>query len=211
MFPVSDVIPSRTRPVVTIGLLLVSAAVFLWELHLDPHARHLLFQTFGVVPVNPAWVATVTSLFVHDGWIQFASNMACLWIFGDNVEDTMGRVTFLLFYITSAIVTAIVHVALHASSLTPLVGASGAIAAVMAAYFVLFPRSQVLTIVFLISRIDVAEVPAIFLLAAWLFLQLLSGAHAGATFTTQMAGFLLGLATGVVVRRTTSRWREDKR
>ena len=74
----------------TIGLLLVSAAVFLWELHLDPHARHLLFQTFGVVPVNPAWVATVTSLFVHDGWIQFASNMACLWIFGDNVEDTMG-------------------------------------------------------------------------------------------------------------------------
>jgi membrane associated rhomboid family serine protease len=208
MLPVADVIPSRTRPVVTIGLLLASVGVFLWELHLEPHARRQFFQTFGVVPVNPTWVGTVTSAFVHDGWIQFASNTACLWIFGANVEDTMGRVSFLLFYISSAIVTTLVHVALHASSLTPLVGASGAIAAVMAAYFVLFPRSQVLTIVFLISRIDIAEVPAIFLLAAWLFLQLLSGAQAGAAFTTHMAGLLLGILTGLVVRRTTSRWEE---
>ncbi len=213
MFPVSDVIPSRTKPYVTIGLIAVNAVIFLYELQLDRHEMYRLATELGVVPGAFAWHAVPASLFIHDGWIHFAGNMLYLWIFGDNVEDVMGRGPFLLFYLASGSLAAVAYAGLHPGSPVPLVGASGAIAAVMGAYFVLYPRSQVLTAVFLIFYLDLIEVPAIFFLGVWLLLQLFSGlasmgaqgAAGSVAFDTHIVGFVTGTVVGLALRRR-SRW-----
>jgi len=214
MFPVSDVIPSRTRPWVTIGLIVANAAVFVYELQLDRHQMYELAHTLGVVPVSFEWTNVLTSVFIHDGWIHFGGNMLYLWIFGDNVEDAMGHGAYLLFYMTSGVLAALSHTGLHPGSTAPLIGASGAIAAVMGAYFVLYPRSQVLTAIFLVLYLDLIEVPAVFFLGMWLVMQLASGlasmgaqaADGGVAIGAYIAGFAVGIATGLTLKRRKPRW-----
>ena len=214
MFPVSDVIPSRTTPYVTIVLIAANAVAFLYELQLDRQQMYDLAHTWGVVPADRAWAKMFTSLFVHDGWIHFGGNMLYLWIFGDNVEDSMGHTAYLFFYLATGVLAALAHAAVHPSSTVPLIGASGAVAAVMGAYFVLYPRSQVLTAIFLVLYLDVIEVPAIFFLGIWLIMQLLSSfasmgaqaADAGVAFAAHVAGFAVGAGTGIAMRRRSRAW-----
>ena len=106
MFPVSDVIPSRTKPVVTVALIALTSAVFLYELQLDRREMYGFARSFGVVPADVVWFHTFTSAFLHDGWIHFAGNMLYLWIFGDNVEDSLGHAGFAVFYLAAAAISA---------------------------------------------------------------------------------------------------------
>ena len=208
MFPVSDVIPSRSRPIVTIALIAINTLVFLYELQLDRRHLYELAHRFGAVPADFYWPRAITSAFLHDGWIHFGGNMLYLWIFGDNVEDAMGHAGFAVFYLAAAVLAAAAHAALNPSSVAPLVGASGAVAAIMGVYFVLYPRSQVLTAVFLVLYLDVVEVPAIIFLGVWLAMQLVAGlasmgtgaADGGLAFGAHLAGFLVGIAAGVALR-----------
>ena len=208
MFPVSDVIPSRTRPVATIGLIVLTSLTFLYELRLDRRELYVLAHGLGVVPAEFSWIRTVTSAFLHDGWIHFGGNMLYLWIFGDNVEDAMGHVLFVLFYLLSAALAAATYAAFNPASAAPLIGASGAVAAVMGAYFVLYPRSQVLTAVFLVLYLDLIEVPAIVFLGVWLGMQLIAGlasmgtgaADGGLAISAHLAGFLVGMIAGLTLR-----------
>jgi rhomboid family protein len=208
MFPVSDVIPSRRKPVATIAFIALNTLVFLYELQLDRGQLYELAHALGVIPANFQWPRALTSAFLHDGWIQFAANMLYLWIFGDNVEDAMGHLSFVGFYLASAMVAAAAYAALNPSSAAPLIGASGAVAAIMGAYFALYPRSQVLTAVFLVFYRDLIEVPAIIFLGVWLGLQLLAAlasmgtgaADGGLTIGAQVAGFLVGLGAGLALR-----------
>jgi membrane associated rhomboid family serine protease len=214
MFPVSDVIPSRSKPVVTVVLMAITMLVFVYELQLDAFRMHDFARTFGVVPAQVSWMALVTGLFVHDGWIQLGANMVCLWIFGDNVEDAAGHAGFLLFYLASGLGATLVHVLLYGGSTAPLMGANAAIAAVMAAYFVLYPRSQVLTALVVPFRLHVFEVPAIFLPGIWLVLQLVSrvslsrtdAVDLGLAFTAHVAGAVLGVIAGIVLKRRQRPW-----
>ena len=213
MFPVSDVIPSRTTPFVTIGLIAANALVFLYELQLQPQEMFDFARAFGFVPADPSASRLVSSVFVHDGWIHFGGNMLYLWIFGDNIEDALGHLAFLAFYLGAGALAALAHVALHPSSTAPLIGASGAVAAVMGAYFVLYPRSQVLTAIFLVLYMDIVEVPAIVFLGVWLVMQLLSGlasmgagAAGGVAFAAHVAGFIAGAVTGIVVKSRRRMW-----
>ena len=207
MFPVSDVIPSKTTPFVTVGLIILNSVVFLYEFQLSRPELQLFVQMFGVIPADFTWGSVVTSMFLHEGWMHLIGNMLYLWIFGDNVEDAMGRLPFVAFYLSSTVLAAAAHAALHSSSAAPLIGASGAVAAVMGVYFVLYPRSQVLTAVFLL-RLDVIEVPAIIFLGAWLGLQLLTGlvsmgtgaADGGLSIGGYVAGFAVGAAAGLALR-----------
>ena len=209
MFPVSDVIPSRTKPVVTVALIALTSAVFLYELQLDRHEMYGLARSFGVVPTDVVWFHTLTSAFLHDGWIHFVGNMLYLWIFGDNVEDSLGHAGFAVFYLAAAAISASAHALLNPSSLAPLIGASGAIAAILGAYFVLYPRSQVLTAVFLILYLDVIEVPAVIFLGVWLVMQLAAGlasmgagaADGGMAIGAHLTGFAVGLVTGVFLKQ----------
>ena len=209
MFPVSDVIPSRTRPVVTVALIVLTSVVFLYELQLDRAEMYGFARAFGVIPADIAWFQPFTSAFLHDGWIHFAGNMLYLWIFGDNVEDALGHAGFAVFYLATAAISAWGHAMLNPTSLAPLIGASGAIAAILGAYFVLYPRSQVLTAVFLILYLDVIEVPAVIFLGVWMVIQLAAGlasmgagaADGGMAIAAHLTGFGVGLVAGVFLRR----------
>ncbi len=208
MFPVSDVIPSRTTPFVTVGLIAANALAFLYELQLRPADLQVFTEVFGVVPAAFAWPTVLTSMFLHGGWMHMLGNMLYLWIFGDNVEDRLGHVGFLIFYLFCGTAAALAQVAVNPLSFVPMIGASGAIAGVMGAYFVLYPRSRVLTAIFVIVFMDLVEIPAIFFLGIWFMMQLFSGvgslgAHSaggGVAFWAHVGGFVTGLLIGLAWR-----------
>jgi len=149
------------------------------------------------VPI-PIWLTLLTSLFLHGGILHLLGNMLYLWIFGDNVEDAMGPVRFLVFYLLCGIVAALAQIAIGLGSTVPMVGASGAIAGVLAAYFMLFPRSRVLTLIPLFFFLRMVTVPAVFLLGFWFLWQVISGAGSfgssgGVAFFAHIGGFIAGL------------------
>ncbi len=208
MFPVSDVIPSKTTPFVTVGLIVINALVFLYELQLSRPELQLFAEFFGVVPAYFTWPTVVTSMFLHDGWLHVIGNMLYLWIFGDNVEDRLGHLGYLVFYLVCGTAAALGQVAVSADSAIPMIGASGAIAGVMGAYFVLYPHSRVLTVVFLVFFLDMIEIPAIFFLGIWFVKELLRGVgslgtrtmNGGIAVWAHVIGFAVGGLVGVFCR-----------
>ena len=204
MIPLYDVIPSRTIPVVTIGLIAVNALVFLFELSLGT-SLDLFLYSYGLIPAEFSIATLLTSMFLHGGLSHVGGNMLFLWIFGDNVEDRVGHVRFLAFYLLCGAAAALAQTLMHPASLLPMVGASGAVAGVMGAYFVLYPRSQIVTFVFF----TFVEVPAIVFLGLWFVIQFLSGVGSvaatavsgGIAFWAHVAGFAAGVAGVFVFRR----------
>ena len=208
MFPLADVIPSRTTPVVTVSLIAINALAFLFQLTLSDNELQQLVQQYGVVPADFSWVSVMTSMFLHGGWLHFLGNMLYLWIFGDNVEDRMGHGWYLIFYLLCGTAAAVGQAITQPYSLIPMIGASGAIAGVMGAYFVLFPHSRVLTIVFILLFVDIIEIPAIFFLGIWFLMQFFSGvgsldsgsASGGVAFWAHVVGFATGAGIGAMWR-----------
>src|SRR6187401_911966 len=215
MIPLSDVIPSRTKPVVTVGLIVVNAVVFLYQLMLPEPALQVFVGSYALIPAWFSVPALFTSQFLHGGWMHVISNMLYLWIFGDNVEDRLGHIPFLIFYLGAGAVAALLQTLFNPFSSVPMLGASGAIAGVMGAYFVLYPQSRVLTLIFLFIFVDIVEIPAIFFLGIWFLMQLLDGvgslgigsAAGGVAFWAHVGGFVVGAAFGLVLRvRGVKRW-----
>jgi membrane associated rhomboid family serine protease len=208
MFPVSDVIPSRTTPVVTIALIALNALAFVYELLLDEPGLQSLVETFGVVPAVFSWPTVFTSMFLHGGWVHIFGNMLYLWIFGDNVEDRMGHGRYLVFYLFCGAAAALGQLAMNPLSTLPMIGASGAVAGVMGAYFVMYPQSRVLTAVFIVFFMDLIEIPAVFFLGIWFLMQLFSGvgsigvdaADAAIAFWAHVIGFAGGALVGALWR-----------
>jgi membrane associated rhomboid family serine protease len=215
MFPVSDVIPSRTVPFVTVGLIVVNVLVFLYQLTLGPTELRLFMSTYAVIPAWFWWPTLITSQFLHAGWMHIIWNMVYLWIFGDNVEDRLGHVLYLIFYLGAGAAAATLQVLFNPLSGIPMVGASGAIAGVMGAYFVLYPQSRVLTAIFIVFFFDLVEIPAVFFLGFWFLMQLLSGVGSlgggsagggGTAFWAHVGGFVVGVLVGLVLRRRSRQW-----
>ena len=200
MIPLRDVIPSRTWPYVTVTIIVVNALVFVFELRLPLTDRARFIEVYGIVPASVTSLSLLTSMFLHGGWLHFLGNMLYLWIFGDNVEDRVGYGRFIVFYSTCGLAATLAQVISNPTSVVPMVGASGAIAGVMGAYFVLFPRSRVLTLLPLFIFWELIEVPAILFLGFWFLLQLLSGVGSvaagqdvgGIAFWAHIAGFATG-------------------
>src|SRR5678815_5827546 len=161
MIPLRDVIPSRTTPYITISLVVINALVFLYQLSLGDDINNFVF-TYGLVPAYFSWVTVLTSMFLHGGFLHVGGNMLYLWIFGDNVEDRLGHGRFIAFYLLCGVVASFGQIILDPGSTLPMIGASGAIAGVMGAYFVLYPQSRVLTLIPLIIFWEIVELPAIF-------------------------------------------------
>jgi membrane associated rhomboid family serine protease len=210
MIPLRDVIPSRTTPAVTVVLIVVNLAAWFYELSLPADRLVELVRIRGVVPAELSSPTLVSSMFLHGSWLHVIGNMWFLWIFGDNVEDRMGHGRFLVFYLMCGIGAALGHAAMHPDSTLPTVGASGAIAGVMGAYFVLYPRSRVLTLVPIVFIWDIVELPAVLLLGVWFAFQLFSAGAlaetggAGIAFWAHVIGFVLG-AVGVLIFRKRGR------
>ena len=208
----------------TIGLIVACFAVFALELSItasggDP-ALERFFERWGAVPAritaalesghyfSQAILGMITSMFLHGGWLHILGNMLYLWIFGNNVEDRLGRLPFLVFYLVGGITAALTQVVIDPHSEVPLVGASGAIAAALGTYIVLFPGARILSLVFLGFFYQLLEVPALVLLGFWFVLQLINGATAlgattasgGVAFFAHIGGFALGVVVGFLLR-----------
>ena len=224
MIPLRDANPTRRRPVVTTAIIGACFVTFAIELGLQlsggEDALSRLFETFGLVPADltaalrsgnffslPV-LTLVTYQFLHGGWIHIGANLLYLWIFGNNVEDRLGRPAYLAFYLAGGVVAGLAQVAIDPSSTVPLVGASGAIAAVLGAYAVLFPRARVLAIVFLVVFFELTEVPSVVVLGLWFVLQVIDGLASlgvedvvgGVAIFAHIAGFVAGLVVGALVR-----------
>src|SRR3954466_13809168 len=163
MIPLRDVIPSRTTPYITVTIIALNAIAWLFELSLPHEALNDFLTIYGVVPAYFSAPTLITSMFLHGSWLHVIGNMWYLWIFGDNVEDRVGHGRFIAFYLLCGIAAAMGKVVMNSSSLLPTIGASGAIAGVMGAYFILYPQSRVLTLI-PIFWFEIIEVPAIVLL-----------------------------------------------
>jgi len=224
MFPIRDDAPHYSKPWVNYFLIVLNSLVFLFELSVGPRDLNSLIATFGMVPANliealsaGAYAAgllpILTSMFMHAGWLHIIFNMWWLWIFGDNVEDTVGHFRYLIFYLLSGLGAAAVHMIFNWGSRVPSVGASGAIAGVMGAYFVLFPSARVLTFIFVFFT----WLPAWLILGYWFVLQFLSGAStsiaagqgssAGVAVWAHVGGFLTGVVMIKVFPRRAPRYR----
>jgi membrane associated rhomboid family serine protease len=217
MFPIRDINPSRHTPFATMALIAVNVLLFLRELALPPQAAERLMYLYGLVParfLHPQLVATagfpahtywpfLTTMFLHGGWLHIIGNMWFLWIFGDNVEDRMGPLRFLGFYLLCGVAAGFVHVITNPVSRVPAVGASGAIAGVMAAYLVLFPRARILAVFPIFFWPIFFEVPALLYLPFWFLMQFFIGATAitgppevgGVAWSAHVGGFVTGLLT----------------
>ena len=219
MFPLRDNIPTERRPYVTWALLAANVLVyFLWQRGgfalSNPTGGHFLRQLadYGLEPCHitgrvcdpqvpdqaHAWLTPFTAMFMHGGLLHLGGNMLFLWIFGNNVEDSMGRVRFILFYLLGGLVAFGVQIATDLGSGVPNLGASGAIAAVLGGYILLFPRARVLTFVFVIFFFTVIELPAMIVLGLWIALQFFdatngSAGEAGVAYFAHIGGFAFGL------------------
>ncbi len=228
MFPLRDDAPRRGTPFVTIALIVVNVAVFLFQTSLyieSPRAQQAFVETFGAIPARaiealtgrypllPGLLPVVTSIFLHGGWMHLIGNMWFLWIFGDNIEDELGRVTYAAFYAACGILASIAHFLSDPTSYVPTVGASGAIAGVMGAYMMLFPWARVTVLVPLFVLFTTIRTPAFVMLAYWFFIQFASGAaSSGASATGGIAWWahIGGFAAGAVLVRSRPKRRRPR-
>jgi membrane associated rhomboid family serine protease len=217
MIPLRDVIPSRTFPFFTISFIVLNTIAFLYEWSLPMSARDTFIHTYGVIPIRLDVLSIFTSMFLHGNWMHFLGNMLFLWIFGDNVEDRLGHVRFVVFYLLCGVAAVFAHVYMNPLSKIPTIGASGAIAGVLGGYFVLYPHSRVLALIPLFIIWEIIEVPAVLFLGMWFLMQFYSvGVEAlrtggqgggGVAFWAHIAGFLAGMAMVLVLRKPSrSRW-----
>jgi membrane associated rhomboid family serine protease len=209
MIPIRDVIPSRTTPWITLLLIGVNAAVYI-HAATRPEALAVDFVSrFGLIPAEFSWATATTSLFVHQNLVHVGSNLLSLWIVGENVEDRLGHVRYALFYLAAGYAAGLAEVWALPASTAPLIGASGAIAGLVGAYVVMFPRSRVLVLVPLVVVVDVIEIPALAFLGFWFALQVAGGVGrlastpgiGGIPLWAYLGGFLFGLAVARFVPR----------
>lgn len=214
--PLKDLNPHRRVPVVNILLIAFNLAVFVYELTLPERALSAFLASNATIPARiPAWFAghagfqvtffpLISSMFLHAGFAHILGNMLFLWIFGDNVEDYFGHLGYLLFYFICGISAGLFHIVFNLHSTVPALGASGAISGVMAAYALLYPRAQILTLVV----IFLVPIPAILIVGYWFLLQFLEGitslgmtASGGVAWWAHIGGFLIGLLITQISRK----------
>jgi membrane associated rhomboid family serine protease len=218
VIPLHDDNPTQRPPIITIVFIGICIAVFLYQVNLPQEAAELFALQYGAIPaiifghaslseeavVFPASLTLITSMFLHGGWMHLLGNMLYLWIFGNNIEDAMGHAKFVVFYIVSGILAALSHALTDPSSQIPMVGASGAISAVLGAYLLLFPRAHVLV---LLPAIGMTRVAAGIVLGMWFITQLISGGMSvgstggGVAFFAHIGGFIAGMALIGVFKR----------
>ena len=208
MIPIRDSNPSQTVPVVTILLIVLNSLMWLYEISLGPRADHFI-TVYGLVPSrfmhggiwDSAIIPLFSSIFMHAGWMHIIGNMWFLWIFGDNIEDRLGHLKYLIFYLLCGVGASLLHVAFNPASKIPTVGASGAISGILGAYLLSFPHARVHTLLIIFFIIRFVEIPAFCLAIFWLVFQFVAAAAqagagdvGGVAYWAHMGGFVIGIA-----------------
>lgn len=217
MFPYKDDNPTETVPFVTIAFIVINIAVFLYQLIGD---QGVIVASYGAIPAAlvpfgelgpmqplPPAATLLTSMFMHGGFLHLGGNMLYLWIFGNNIEDELGHVGFVVFYVLCGVVAAYAHALSSPNSLVPMIGASGAIAGVLGAYLWLYPRAQVHTLLFLGFFVQVIKLPALIVIGFWAIIQAINSISAlggssggGVAWFAHLGGFAFGLAAIYILR-----------
>lgn len=224
MIPLHDDNPTHSFPYLTITLIALCVLVYLWQMTLGPRGGEAVIYSLGVIPavlldsvqlnpelvVVPAQATIFTSMFLHGGFMHLAGNMLYLWIFGNNIEDAMGKFRFILFYFICGTAAVFGQVLQDPSSQIPMVGASGAISGVLGAYLLIYPHARVLVLIPLWFYVELIRLPAAWVLGFWFVLQLLSsaltkGGGGGVAFYAHIGGFIAGMALVPVMKRKSVR------
>ena len=210
MIPIRDAIRSQNFPVVNLLIIVLNVFVFLWQLTQGPYLKETLFF-YGIVPIRYSdpgfseqfsrfqqWLPFLTSMFLHGGFLHILGNMWFLYIFGDNVEDRLGHIRYIIFYILCGVAAGLIHLLTNWGSKIPTIGASGAISGVMGAYLLLYPRARITTLILIFFFFQLVEIPAFVFVGYWLLLQLLSASltpsHVGGiAWWAHIGGFVSGL------------------
>lgn len=215
MFPLRDENPSHGSPFVTVVLIIVNLLVFFYQVSLGPAVEQFVYQ-FATLPIEvttnrnlefsqglPPYLSLLSSMFLHGGWMHLIGNVWFLWVFGDNIEDFLGHVGFLFFYLVTGIAAGLAHVWLNADSAIPTLGASGAISGVLGAYLILHPMIRIRTLVTLGFFWRIMRVPAVFFLGIWFLLQFLGGfqADSGVAYGAHVGGFVAGVVLILIMSR----------
>lgn len=229
MIPLRDNLPTGRPPVVTLLIIGLNTYVFLKEFLLGPRAGQRFIMYYGLIPCGLTGechilgrafspeMTLLTSMFVHAGFFHFAGNMLYLWIFGNNVEDSMGKFRFVIFYLLSGLGAAFAQIVVNPASRIPMVGASGAISGVLGAYLLLFPQARVLTLIPLGLFTQIAEIPALFVLGFWIVVQLFNGLltfnyeGGGVAVFAHIGGFAVGMLMVGIFKRRTVPWGWQRR
>jgi membrane associated rhomboid family serine protease len=220
MIPLKDDNAPARKPVVTMAMIAACSAVFLWQQSLDFAAQRRVVDALGAIPAVlltdarlppdltwiPRYAAPFTSIFLHGGWLHLLGNMLYLWIYGDNVEDCLGHVRYLVFFLLCGAAAVALQALSEPQSAYPIIGASGAISGVLGAYLLFFPRAKVLTLVLLPFFFTTLRLPAMLLLLLWFAVQLVSdlAVHdggAGVAFRAHIGGFLVGMMLVPLLKR----------
>jgi membrane associated rhomboid family serine protease len=201
MIPLRDTQPSFSRPVMTAIIIAINVLIFLYEISLDAYSQNYFMATYGIIPAHFRPSTLLTTMFLHGGWMHLIGNMWFLWIYGNRIEEALGHWKYLLFYILCGLAAGALHVYMSPDSRLPTVGASGAIAGVMGAYMVKFPKAQILTLVPIFIFFTTLEIPAVFILGYWFLLQFFSGwgsvghsnlSQGGVAWFAHIGGFAAG-------------------
>lgn len=219
MIPLRDSTKAKSFPIVTVTLVLVNILIFVYQLSLSQEGLNHLIHTFGVIPnvyttnflpalflSEPFWIVPLfSSMFLHGSFLHIIGNMLYLWVFGDNIEDRLGKLNFIFFYLAAGLLGNLAHIATNPVSTIPTIGASGAIAGVLGAYFIAFPKAKVLALVPLGIFVTIVTVPALLFLVLWFVLQLVSGLTAfGAgqmvAWWAHIGGFVGGAVLWFILR-----------
>ena len=208
MIPLKDNVPTRTIPIITTSIIFVNILIFLWQRFMLPgNASEMVYKYYGLVPreftvsVMTRWdllpynvMTLFTSMFLHGGFLHLAGNMLYLWIFGNNIEDALGHLKFILFYILSGLAAATFQILYDPSAVAPMIGASCAISGVLGAYLVLYPYARIKTLLIIFIFFKIVELPAILLLTIWFFMQILyATSMEGVAWYAHIGGFIFGL------------------
>ncbi len=214
MIPLRALLSRHSAPVMTLLIIAANVLCFLFEMAHPIYLRDRFIEHYALIPDHPHLATFVTSMFLHGGWLHLIGNMWFLWVFGSHIEDAMGSAKFLVFYLISGVASAAVQFATSLGSPVPTIGASGAIAGVMGAFLILYPRIRVVTLVFIIVFVTTIDLPAAFMLIYWFALQLLSGLGSltsvsqaqGIAWFAHVGGFLAGILLVRVFQSTRRRY-----
>lgn len=221
MIPLRDENPSRTVPIVNVFLIFANVSIFIYQYLLIPGGAKPLILGLGLIPYEfshfvdigsdalvPVPLTVFTSMFMHGGLIHLIGNMLFLWIFGDNVEDKLGHIRYFFFYVLCGVGAALLHLFTNLDSKVPTIGASGAIAGVMGAYMILFPKARIRALLILGIFIQVVRIPAIIMIGYWMLIQVVSGlaeygasTGGGIAWFAHIGGFISGAMLVMIMRK----------
>jgi membrane associated rhomboid family serine protease len=216
LIPLKDENPTYTKPIVTVGLIILNVLVWLYQTSLGPAETQFILQ-LGAIPAQivyrldlppadiiPAPLTLISAMFLHGGLMHMGGNMLYLWIFGNNIEDALGSGRFILFYLLTGIAASFGHIVAEPGSEMPMIGASGAVSGILGAYIVLYPRANVVSAVWIIFIIRLIRIPAIIFLGIWFLMQVMSAGNphaAGVAWWAHIGGFAAGALLVWLFRR----------